>query len=145
MGPFEGAVIRVMPSGRVQIATGATSQGQGHRTTYAQIAADALGVPFEKIVVVGGGTAMIPFGVGTIASRSTVTAGNAVHQAALKLKTRVLALAEPILEAAAADLELVDGEARIRGVPGRAVALSEVAKAATSAVLRHDGLLSETA
>ena len=149
MGPFEGAVIRVMPSGHVQIATGATSQGQGHRTTYAQIASDALGVPFEKIEVVGGDTAMIPFGVGTIASRSTVTAGNAVHQAALKLKTRVLALAEPILEAAAADLELVDGEVRIRGVPGRAVALSEVAKAATSAVLRQgmpgDGLLAETA
>jgi aerobic carbon-monoxide dehydrogenase large subunit len=63
MGPFEGAVIRVMPSGRVQIATGATSQGQGHWTTYAQIASDALGVPFEKIEVIGGDTAMIPFGV----------------------------------------------------------------------------------
>jgi aerobic carbon-monoxide dehydrogenase large subunit len=62
MGPFEGAAIRVMPSGRVQIATGATSQGQGHWTTYAQIASDALGVPFEKIEVVGGDTAMIPFG-----------------------------------------------------------------------------------
>ena len=46
MGPFEGAVVRVLPSGRVQVATGAASQGQGHRTTYAQIAADTLGVPF---------------------------------------------------------------------------------------------------
>lgn len=149
MGPFEGAVVRVLPSGRVQIATGAASQGQGHRTAYAQIAADTLGVPFQAIDVIGGDTATIGFGVGTIASRSTVTAGNAVYQAATKMKARVLALTEPLLEAAAADLEIVDGKVRIRGVPGRAVGLGDVAKAAAGAVLRKgapgDGLLAETA
>lgn len=149
MGPFEGAVVRVLPSGRVQIATGAASQGQGHRTAYAQIAADTLGVPFQAIDVIGGDTATIGFGVGTIASRSTVTAGNAVYQAATKMKARVLALTEPLLEAAADDLEIVDGKVRIRGVPGRAVGLGDVAKAAAGAVLRKgapgDGLLAETA
>lgn len=149
MGPFEGAVVRVLPSGRVQVATGACSQGQGHRTAYAQIAADTLGVPFESIDVVGGDTATIGFGVGTIASRSTVTAGNAVFQAATKVKERALTLAESILEAAAGDLEIVDGKVRIRGVPGRAVPIGDVAKAAAGAVLRKgapgDGFLAETA
>jgi aerobic carbon-monoxide dehydrogenase large subunit len=149
MGPFEGAVVRVLPSGRVQVATGASSQGQGHRTVYAQIVADTLGVPFEAIEVIGGDTATIAFGIGTIASRSTVTAGNAVYQAATKVKARALSLAEQMLEAAAADLEIVDGKVRIRGVPDLAVALADVAKAAIAAVLRKgatgDGLLAETA
>lgn len=149
MGPFEGAVVRVLPSGRVRVATGAASQGQGHRTAYAQIAADALGVQIARIDVVGGDTEEIAFGIGTIASRSTVTAGNAIHQAASKVKQRALLLAEQIMEASAADLEIVDGEVRIRGVPGRALALSEIAKAAAAEVLRKgmagDGLLAETA
>jgi carbon-monoxide dehydrogenase large subunit len=149
MGPFEGAVVRVLPSGRVRVATGAASQGQGHRTAYAQIAADALGVPIASIEVIGGDTAEIGFGIGTIASRSTVTAGNAVHRAATQVKQRALSLAEQMLEASAADLEIVDGEVRIRGVPERGLALREVAKAAAGAVLRQgapgDGLLAETA
>lgn len=149
MGPFEGAVVRVLPSGRVQVATGACSQGQGHRTVYAQITADALGVPFESVDVVGGDTATIAFGIGTIASRSTVTAGNAINQAALKLKARALSLASDVLEAASEDLELVDGKARIKGVPDRAVPLAQLAQVAARVVLKQgapgDGLLAETA
>jgi carbon-monoxide dehydrogenase large subunit len=149
MGPFEGAAVRVLPSGRIQVATGASSQGQGHRTAYAQITADALGVPLDMIDVIGGDTSAIAFGIGTIASRSTVTAGNAIHQAATKVRQRVLSLAEPMLEAAATDLEIVDGKVGVRGVPGCAVPLSEIARAAAVAVLRKgasgDGLLAETA
>jgi carbon-monoxide dehydrogenase large subunit len=149
MGPFEGATVRVLPSGRVRVATGAASQGQGHRTAYAQIAADTLGVPIGKVDIVGGDTAEIAFGIGTIASRSTVTAGNAIHHAAAKVRQRVLLLAEQLMEASAADLEIVDGEVRIRGVPGRALALSEIAKTAMAEVLRKgapgDGLLADTA
>jgi carbon-monoxide dehydrogenase large subunit len=149
MGPFEGAVVRVLPSGRVQVATGACSQGQGHRTVYAQITADALGVPFESVDVVGGDTATIAFGIGTIASRSTVTAGNAINQAALKVKARALSLAADVLEAASEDLELVDGKARIKGVPDRAVPLAQLAQVAARVVLKQgapgDGLLAETA
>jgi carbon-monoxide dehydrogenase large subunit len=149
MGPFEGAVVRVLPSGRVQVATGACSQGQGHRTVYAQITAEALGVPFESVDVVGGDTATIAFGIGTIASRSTVTAGNAINQAALKVKARALTLASDLLEAAAEDLELVDGNVRINGVPDRAVPLAQLAQVAARIVLKQgapgDGLLAETA
>jgi|SRR5579871_4126528 len=144
MGPFEGGVVHVLPSGRVQVVTGACSQGQGHRTVYAQIAADALGVPFESIDVVEGDTARIEFGIGTIASRSTVTAGNAIHRAAVQVKERALDLASQMLEASADDLELVDGKARVKGIAQRAVPLAEIARAATGAVLRRgaagDGL-----
>ncbi|MCZ7562719.1 MAG: xanthine dehydrogenase family protein molybdopterin-binding subunit [Burkholderiales bacterium] len=149
MGPFEGATVRVQPSGRVHIATGACSSGQGHRTTYAQIAADVLAVPIEAIDVVGGDTAAVPYGIGTIASRSTVTAGNAVHQASQLVRDRLLAIAAEMLETATADLELADGKVRLKGAPGRAVELAQISREATAAVLRRgapgDGLLAETA
>jgi aerobic carbon-monoxide dehydrogenase large subunit len=147
-GPFEGAVVRILPSGRVQVATGACSQGQGHRTAYAQIAADALGVPIETIDVIGGDTGMVPFGIGTYGSRSTVTAGSAIYLASTKVRKRALGLAEHLLEASASDLELVDGKVRVRGVPQYAITLSAIARAAAQAVLREgasgDGLLAET-
>ncbi len=149
MGPFEGATLRVLDSGRVQVATGACSSGQGHRTVYAQIVADALGVPIGMIDVVGGDTATVPFGIGSIASRSTVTAGNAVHDAALQLRRRILDLAGDVLEAAPADLEVHDGHVRIKGVPDGGLPLGRIAREAAAAVLRRgapgDGLLAETA
>jgi carbon-monoxide dehydrogenase large subunit len=147
MGPFEGATVRVLPSGRVEVATGACSQGQGHRTVYAQITADALGVPFGSVDVIGGDTAKIAFGIGTIASRSTVTAGNAIHAAATQVKERALALASDLLEAAPADLEVVDGKVTVKGAD-RAVTLGQVAQAAIKGVLKQgktgDGMLADT-
>ncbi len=149
MGPFEGATVRVLGSGRVHVASGACSSGQGHRTVYAQIAADVLGVPLDSIDVVGGDTSTVPFGIGTIASRSTVTAGNAIHQAAGQVKERILALASELMETAPDDLELADGKVRLKGVPDRALAFAQVAREAAAAVLRRgmrgDGLLAETA
>ncbi|MBM4247763.1 MAG: xanthine dehydrogenase family protein, partial [Deltaproteobacteria bacterium] len=149
MGPFEGATVRVLGSGRVQVASGACSSGQGHRTVYAQIAADVLDVPLDAIDVVGGDTSTVPFGIGTIASRSTVTAGNAIHQAAVQVKDRILALAGEATETAPEDLELADGKVRLKGVPDRALTFAQVAREAAAAVLRRgargDGLLAETA
>jgi aerobic carbon-monoxide dehydrogenase large subunit len=149
MGPFEGAHVQVLPSGRVEVATGACSQGQGHRTVYAQITADALGVPFGMIDVIGGDTAKIEFGIGTIASRSTVTAGNAIYRAASEVKTRALTIAAGLLETAIEDLELVGGKARIKGVPEKFVSLDQLAQTAAVAVLKQgaagDGLLADTA
>ena len=82
IGPYEGATVRLDASGRAVVATGACSQGQGHETSFAQIAADALGIPLDWVTVVGGDTAAIPFGVGTFASRSAVNAGSSIHEAA---------------------------------------------------------------
>ena len=147
MGPFEGATITLLPSGRVHIATGACSSGQGHRTTYAQIAADVLQVPIESIDVVGGDTAAIAYGVGSIASRSTVTAGNAVHSAALLMKERILGIGAELLETSAGDLELSEGRVRVRGTD-REVALARISQEVTAAVLRRgapgNGQLVET-
>src|SRR5262249_60930903 len=78
IGPFEGATVKLDLAGRVLVATGAINSGQGHETSFAQIAADALGVPLEWVTVVGGDTAAGPFRGGTFASRSAGTARNAV-------------------------------------------------------------------
>src|SRR5881409_3442058 len=105
IGPYEGAVVRLDASGRAVVATGAASQGQGHETSFAQVAADALGIPLEWVTVVGGDTAAIPFGVGTFASRSAVNAGSSIHMAALKVQEKLRAAAAALLEAAADDIE----------------------------------------
>src|SRR5262249_47772300 len=82
VGPYGGAAVTCDASGGVVVVTGAGSQGQGHATTFAQLAADALGVPLEQVTVLSADTAVLRFGVGTFASRSAVVAGNAVSAAA---------------------------------------------------------------
>lgn len=131
LGPFETARIEVTPAGRVKLAIGTPSQGQGHRTSMAQIAADALGVPPGLIDVVGGDTAATPFGVGTIASRALVNAGNATHRAGKLVRDKALAAAAQRLEVAVADLDLADGVFTVRGTPaGPSLTLAELAAGA---------------
>jgi carbon-monoxide dehydrogenase large subunit len=112
------------------VATGACSQGQGHETSFAQIAADALGIPLEWVTVVGGDTAAIPFGIGTFASRSAVNAGTSIHVASERVRDKVIAAAATLLEAAPADVEMRDGLLSVRGAPGSAVPLARVIQAA---------------
>ena len=126
IGPYEGASVRLDAAGHAVVATGAASQGQGHETAFAQIAADALGVSVESVTVVGGDTAVIPFGVGTFASRSAVNAGSSIHQAAALVRAKLAAAAAALLEAAPADVEIADGAAFVRGAPGSRLAVSEV-------------------
>jgi carbon-monoxide dehydrogenase large subunit len=116
-------------SGRAVVATGAASQGQGHETSFAQVAADALGIPLEWVTVVGGDTAAIPFGVGTFASRSAVNAGSSIHVAAGKVRDKLAAAAAALLEAAPADVEISDGVASVRGAPGSGMPLGRVIQA----------------
>src|SRR6058998_2376537 len=104
IGPYEGATVRLDAAGRAVVATGACSQGQGHETSFAQIAADALGIPLDWVTVVGGDTAAIPFGVGTFASRSAVNAGSSIHVAAGKVRDKIAEAAAALLEAAPADI-----------------------------------------
>ncbi|HEU5321367.1 MAG TPA: xanthine dehydrogenase family protein molybdopterin-binding subunit [Methylomirabilota bacterium] len=129
VGPFEGAHVEVDLAGRVLVATGAVSSGQGHETSFAQIAADALGVPLDWVTVVGGDTAAVPFGVGTFASRSAVTAGNSIADAARQVRDKLLRAAAVLLEADPADLELDDGRVSVRGAPASAVDLGRVVQA----------------
>jgi carbon-monoxide dehydrogenase large subunit len=130
VGPYEGAAVRLDASGGVVVATGACSQGQAHETTFAQLAADALGVPLASVTVTGGDTGQVPFGIGTFASRSAVTAGNAIAAAAGRVREKVLAVAARLLEAKAEDLEIEDGRVFVRGVPGSAVTFARVVQSA---------------
>jgi aerobic carbon-monoxide dehydrogenase large subunit len=129
IGPFEGAHLKLDLTGRVQVATGAVNSGQGHETSFAQVAADALGVPLEWITVTGGDTAAVPFGIGTFASRSGVTAGNSIADAARQVRAKLLAAAATLLEAAPGDVEIEDGKAFVRGAPASAVELGAVIQA----------------
>jgi aerobic carbon-monoxide dehydrogenase large subunit len=130
IGPYEGAHVRVEPSGKVLVATGLTTQGQGHYTSFAQIAADALGCPRQDVTVVTGDTRQFNWGAGTYASRGMVTGGNAIHVAASKVREKALALAAELLEAAPHDLELAEGTVCVRGAPGKALTLGALATVA---------------
>ena len=129
IGPFEGAVVRLDASGKVLVSTGACSQGQGHETVYAQIAADALGVTPADVSIVGGDTAAIPFGVGTFASRSMVMAGNAIAEASCLVRDKLVSAAAALLEASPKDLELEGGRIFVRGSTDRALTFSGVMQA----------------
>ncbi|HEU5261924.1 MAG TPA: xanthine dehydrogenase family protein molybdopterin-binding subunit [Gemmatimonadales bacterium] len=127
IGPYEGARVTVEPSGRVRVATGVGTQGQGHFTAFAQIVAEVLGVDVERVHVITGDTREFHWGTGTFASRGAVVAGSACHAAALAVRERILDVASRHLEAAKQDLELADGHVRVRGAPDSAVSLGELA------------------
>lgn len=126
-GPYESGLVRIGKSGRVSVYTGAMPMGQGLKTALAQITADQLGVAPNRITVVCGDTGTIPLGLGGFASRQTVTAGSSVHQAAAVVRRKVLTVASELLEAPEGDLELVDGEVRVKGTD-RAITLKAVAE-----------------
>ena len=127
IGPYEGARVTVETSGRVSVATGVGTQGQGHYTSFAQIVAEQLGVNVENIRLTTGDTAEFYWGAGTFASRGAVVAGNAIHAAAVKVREKVLKKAGEELEVAIEDLELVDGLARVKGSPETAIKLGDLA------------------
>jgi carbon-monoxide dehydrogenase large subunit len=124
---YDSAAIRVEPDGRVRVAVGLHNHGQGHETTIAQIAAVELGIAPEQVDVVWGDTAVVPYGLGTWGSRSTVACGGATILAARDVRARVLELAAHLLEASAGDLELADGVAFVRGSPSRRVSFDQIA------------------
>ena len=130
VGPYEGATVYVDHSGGVVVATGACSQGQGHETTFAQLAADAIGVTPDQVTVINADTAAIPMGVGTFASRSAVVAGSAVNEAAGRVREKLALAAASLMEAAADDIDIDDGQAFVRGVPQSAVPLARVVQSA---------------
>lgn len=127
IAPYEGVEVRVEPSGIVHVATGYPAQGQGHHTALAQVVGDELGVKLEQILVESGRTDAFAWGVGTLASRSAVIGGTAAMGAAARVREMALEFAAVHLEAAVDDLELVSGSVQVKGVPGHAVTLGELA------------------
>ncbi len=127
VGPYEGAHVQVETSGRVNVSTGLTSQGQSHQTVFAQIVADELGVPIDDVHVTTGDTRRFGYAVGTFASRAAVMSGNAVALAARKVHDKALRIAGDALEADPRDLEIVEGVVRVKGSPDSAISLAAVA------------------
>lgn len=131
LGPYEGARVQVHPiTGKVHVTTGLTTQGQSHATTFAQIAAEQLGVAPSDVIVTTGDTSSFGYGVATFASRAAVVSGSAIATATRKLRQKALRLAGNMLEAAVEDLELVDGRIAVRGSPQAGLTLQQVAVAA---------------
>lgn len=126
----EGASIRIDPSGKVSVHVAGGSAGNSLETTVAQLAADALGVPIDDVLVVQGDTALTPYGAGTAGSRSGSMTAGAVEATAAVLRDKLRAIAAHRLECSADDIELENGQASVRGTPAASLQLSQLAEIA---------------
>jgi carbon-monoxide dehydrogenase large subunit len=131
--------IEVAPDGTVVARTGSSSHGQGHETSFAQVVAESLGVPFDTVRLVHGDTAELPSGGGTGGSRSMVLGGSALAASAEQIKARAVEIAASALEVSPADLVYAEGGVHVVGVPERRLSLAEIAQLAdsTGGGLRH--------
>lgn len=132
-GLWESAIIRVSPTGKVQVMIGASPHGQGEETTFAQIINDELGFPVEDVEIVHGDTDETPMGWGTYGSRTTPVAGAAMVKAARKLKEKARAMAAHLLEASVEDISYDDGKFFVKGSPDNAKTIQECVLMATLA------------
>jgi aerobic carbon-monoxide dehydrogenase large subunit len=130
IGPYEGARVQVRTNGKISVATGIGTQGQGHFTSFAQIVADQLGVDVTDVDIVTGDTDRFYWGAGTFASRGAVVAGNAVNEASLAVRKKALKLASEAFECAEDDLVLADGKVSIVGIPEKFIRLGDLAQRA---------------
>ena len=126
----DNSTVTMDPTGKVTVAVGVTTQGQGHATTFAQITADALGIDMEDVLVVQGDTDTAPFGMGTYASRAAVVGGGAVALAAGEVREKLLKSTGLLLEVAADDLTIEDSRIFVKGSPDKGMAVGEAAIAA---------------
>ena len=126
-GP-ESGLVRFHPSGTVTAYVGTFDHGQGHHTTFAQVLADELGVPFEDVEVVDGDTERVPKGTGTFGSRSTIAGGNVLRESARKVVESARPVAAHHLETSTDDVEFEDGTFHVVGAPDRGIHIQEVAR-----------------
>ena len=135
----ESAQVRVFPTGSVAVYVGTHSHGQGHDTTFPQIVADTLGVPYDMIEMRHGDTAEGPaFGYGTYGSRSLAVGGMAVHKACKKVVDKATKLAAHVFEAAEEDIVFDHGQFYVKGSPDKRKAFGEIAFASYGAGLPED-------
>jgi aerobic carbon-monoxide dehydrogenase large subunit len=139
-GGWEYASVRMLPTGKVEVITGASAHGQGHETAWSQIAADELGVPFEDIRVLHGDTAIAHKGMDTYGSRSLVVGGTALVNACGKVRDKARLIAAAMLEVAPTDLEWADGRWAVRGDPDQGKTIGEIAFATFAAHDLPDGI-----
>lgn len=140
LGMADGAELRVHPTGKAVLRISVQTQGQGHETTFAQIAGNELGLATEDIEVVHGDTDQTPFGLGTYGSRSTPVSGAATAVVARKVRERARIVASAMLEVAPDDLEWTDGRWQVRGDPETGKTIPEIALAAHSSLELPEGV-----
>ena len=129
-GVWESALVRVHPTGKVTVFTGSSGHGQGHDTTFAQLAAAELGVEVEDVEVIHGDTDKVQMGTGTFGSRSAVCGGNAIHMSIEKIQDKAKRIAANLLEASPEDIVAENGQYFVQGAPAEAKTFQEVALAA---------------
>jgi carbon-monoxide dehydrogenase large subunit len=130
--------VEVAPDGSVIARTGSSSHGQGHETSFAQVVASTLGVPFERVKVLHGDTQETPSGGGTGGSRSLVVGGSALALSSERTKSQAIQIGAGLLEVAVEDVQYVDGGVQVVGVPDRRLTLAQIASAAGPGGLRQD-------
>ena len=139
-GGWDAAIVRMLPTGVAEVVTGSSPHGQGHETTWSQIAADSLGLAFEDITVLHGDTAVAPLGMNTYGSRSAAVAGVALHHACERLVEKAKGIAAHLLEVAPEDLEFEGGAFSVKGAPDKSKTIQEVAFAAWTAHSLPEGV-----
>jgi carbon-monoxide dehydrogenase large subunit len=137
-GGWESATVRVEPTGKITILTGASPHGQGQETSFAQLAGDHLGVNIDDVTVIHGDTAIVQYGIGTFGSRGTAVGGAAVYMALDKLKDKATKLAAHLLGTEAAKLSFKDG--KFSAADGKSMTIQEVALAAHMARSMPEGM-----
>jgi carbon-monoxide dehydrogenase large subunit len=136
-GGWESAQVKVEPSGKVTVMTGISPHGQGEETTFAQIAADELGIDLDDIMVLHGDTSIVQYGIGTFGSRSTAVGGTALYFALQELKTKMKKWGALLLNSE--DVTVADGQCTCNK-SGKSVSFKEIAFAAYRAMKVPTGL-----
>src|SRR5713226_8856798 len=130
-GGWESATVKIEPSGQVTVLTGSSPHGQGEETTFAQIAADELGVDIDDVLVSHGDTSLVQYGIGTFGSRSTAVGGTALYFALQELKTKIKKFGALLLESE--DITFSGGRCTDNKT-GKSVSLKEIAGASYRAM-----------
>ena len=138
-GGWEHAAVRMLPTGKVEVLTGASAHGQGHETAWSQIVADRLGVAFEDVEVLHGDTHIAHKGLDTYGSRSLVVGGEALVKAADKVIEKAKPIAAHLLEASPDDIEFDSGRFSVKGTD-KGLAMAEIALATFAAHNLPDGV-----
>jgi carbon-monoxide dehydrogenase large subunit len=131
-GGWESATVRIEPTGKVTVLTGASPHGQGEETTFAQLVADQLGIDPDDVNVVHGDTLAVPYGIGTFGSRATAVGGTAIYLATEKLRAKMSALAAHLLGAKTADIMIGRGRLSAKGGK-KSISFGELVMAAYTA------------
>ncbi|HTM40760.1 MAG TPA: molybdopterin cofactor-binding domain-containing protein, partial [Terriglobales bacterium] len=132
-GGWESGTVRIEPTGKVTVLTGASPHGQGQETTFAQLVADQFGISPEDITVIHGDTLAVPYGIGTFGSRGTAVGGTAIYYAVQKLKTKIATLAAHLLGAKPDQIEIAHGRVGVKGNNKKSMSWGELVLAAYTA------------